>query len=314
MTVVAVSNAGAARARRGVEALRAVLPAGAVHRVTESADSLLELAGHDRWQPDDVLIVNGGDGTVQHALTVLLNHCPAHRLPRIACLPGGTTNMTAYDLNGHRRMSACLATLQRALAPGAQVPPAPRPVVCVAHDTAARARFGLFFGIGTIVQGIEYFHARILPRGGGHELGAGAALTGTLWGIARGKPPFDAPLSVTVDGPLPGAPGRVTARLLFATTLERLFLGIRPYWGSGTGPLHATLVEARAPGFIRHMPRLLRGRPNAAMNEKNGYHSDRVDRLALTFQGAYTLDGELFANPGDTMVIAATEPVRFLPL
>lgn len=327
MTVLVVSNAGAARARRRVDALRQALPEPAAsHRITEHPQALLALVGHDRWRRDDLLVINGGDGSVQHALTALLGRCPPARWPAVACLPGGTTNMTAYDLNAHRDFGRCLGTLKRACAPGDPVPPAPRRVVRVSgvKETApggeAPDQYGLFFGVGTIVQGIEYFHARIRRRGG-HELGAGAALVRTLWGIARHQEPFSEPLRVRMTPPAltgpdggEGAAAELSVRLLLATTLDRLFLGIRPYWGSGTGALKATMVERRARGFLSRMPRLLRGRPDETMTPALGYHSGRVDRLSLTFHGPCTLDGELFGNTDDPIDVCATEPVRFLRL
>jgi hypothetical protein len=272
------------------------------------------LVGHDGWRPDDLLVINGGDGSVQHALTVLLAHCPPERLPRLACLPGGTTNMTAHDLNAHRRFGQCAETLRRAVA--GQLPAAPRRVVRVQADTGP-ARCGLFFGIGTIVQGIEYFQARIRHNGGAHELGAGAALVRTLWGIARHQPPFAQPLTVRLlagGNEAFAAAGPLSVRLLLATTLDRLFLGMRPYWGSGPGALKATLVESRAPAFVTRVPRLLRGRPDRHMTARLGYHSARLDALTLTFAGSYTLDGELFGHADDTMGVSATVPLRFLPL
>jgi hypothetical protein len=323
--VLVVSNASAARARRGVPALREALPESArtSNRITTRPDELITLVGHDRWEPDDLLVINGGDGSVQHALTALLGHCPATRLPRIACLPGGTTNMTAFDLNHHRRFGHCVETLRRATAPGETVAAAPRRVVRVGSPGAAASdtRYGLFFGMGTIVQGIEYFHQRIRHHAGGFELGAGAALVRTLWGIARQQPPFSLPLEVHIEAcGLPSesagglCPGTVSLRLLLATTLDRLFLGMRPYWGTGAGALKATLVERRAPAFVTKVPRLLRGRPDHIMTAARGYHSGRVDGLALGFRGSYTLDGELFGNSSDKINVSATEALRFLPL
>jgi len=344
MKVLIISNA-TARARHRVPAIRKVLPeSGAlVHSVTRQAGELAALVGHDRWQPEDLLVVNGGDGSVQHVLTHLLNHCPPTRLPRLACLPGGTTNMTAFDINAHRSFRRCLGTLGRvAAADPHRCPTAPRPVVRVLPQTdevgargedvarGEEARYGLFFGTGTIVQGIEYFHQRVRPSGGRHELGAGVAMARALWGILRGQPPFAEPLrmSVLAAGLLaPGAdaacsngdaPGwePLAVRLLLVTALDRLFLGMRPYWSDGAadGALRATLVESRAPRLMRSMPRLLRGRPGPAMTPATGYHSGRTDEVRLRFRGSYTLDGELFATGGDTIAVQASVPVRFVPL
>ncbi|MEQ9002062.1 MAG: diacylglycerol kinase family protein, partial [Pseudomonadales bacterium] len=247
MKVLVVSNVTASRASRHLEALRGLLPETehVRHHVTRSGPELDPLLGHDRWAPDDLLVINGGDGSVQHALTLLLARCPIERLPRVACLPGGTTNMTAYDVNDHRRFRDCLTALGAAVneSAGNGGPVVPRPLVRVApEDGAGAAVCGLFFGMGTIVQGIEYFHARIRHGGGAHELGAGVALARTIWGMARGEPPFAEPARVRVDDE------DWSVRLLLVTTLDRLLLGLRPYWGQGGGALKATAVEARAAG------------------------------------------------------------------
>jgi len=315
MRILILSNAATPRARQAVPALRDALPESSrvEHLVSDTAAAADAPLTAERWQPDDLLVINGGDGSVQHALSVLLANHPAAQLPQIACLPGGSTNMTAYDLNRHRGMAECLTTLRRLTASPAAVAPEPRPVVRV--TARGTARCGLFFGAGSIVEGVKYFQERLRGAGGRHELAAGAALARTAWGIARRERTFAEPLAATVRAasfwPTESA---LSLRLVFATTLNRLFLGIRPYWGAGDGALKITAVERRAPGFLGRLPRLLRGRPDVAMTPANGYHSGRVADLDLAFRGSYTLDGELFPAAGDKMRVCATEPVRFVPL
>jgi hypothetical protein len=313
-----VTNTGTALARRRLPTLRSALPESAAlrHQVTQHQSQADVLLGHADWQRDDLLVINGGDGSVQHALTVLLANCPSDRLPRLACLPGGSTNMTAFDINVHRGYSDCVATL-RELVSGRRLTDAPRPVVQVFAGDATAPRAGLFFGVGTIVQGIEYFQQRLRGDGGRHELAAGVALARTLWGIARQQPPFALPLQAAVCAPGLWPDGRareLSLRLLLATTLNRLFLGIRPFWGMGHGALKTTLVERRAPAFLRRVPRLLRGRPDGPMTAAEGYCSGTTDLLTVRLTGSFTLDGELFACAGDTMRVQSSEAVRFVPL
>ncbi len=315
MTVMIISNVATTRARRQCPQVARALETrtGVLHYRTARASQLERLVGHGQWNPGDLLVINGGDGTVQHALSCLLTHCPAERWPRVACLPGGNTNMTAFDINGNRDFRRCLDTLA-----AGRLSEKPRALVAV-QGANGPVRCGLFFGIGTIVQGIEYFQRRLKSGGNGHELAAGIALVRTLWGIGRRQPPFDNTLESAIEAPALGLDGAtpVSVRLLFATTLERLFLGIRPYWQDRDGPLRTTLVERRATGLVRRMPRLLRGRPDPGMTPRGGYHSRGLDRLALTFRGSYTLDGELFAAGGDrpeTIDVRPTDALRFVPL
>ncbi len=326
MTVLVVSNPRTARARRRLADLRGIVsgPEDLQHHVTDDvSEATAVMAGRD-WQPDDLLVINGGDGTAQHLLTVLLRRCTPQRAPAIAVLPGGTTNMTAFDINSHRRYADCLRQLQSALTKPDPEGMCRRPLVRVSLPSGDQ--YGFFFGIGTIVQGIEFFHKRIRPGGGRHELGAGLALLRTLWGIARHQPPFAEPLSLQMasrnlaqaaamtQGMVANHWEEVAIRLCLVTALDRLFLGMRPYWSCAGQPLHATLVEADAQRFIRSMPRLLTGRPGPAMTPACGFHSTGLRSLRLRFHGPMTLDGELFSNDGDIIGIDATEPLRFLPL
>jgi len=65
----------------------------------------------------EIIVVNGGDGTVQAVLTALLRSPLPRALPLLAVLPGGTTNTTARNVGYGRRP---LQALQRLLQDGAR--------------------------------------------------------------------------------------------------------------------------------------------------------------------------------------------------
>lgn len=334
MNVLVISNPRTRRARRRLASLQQALPATATlqHRVTRDLQEATALVATTPWQRTDTLVLNGGDGTAQRLLTALLGSCQRERRPRIALLPGGTTNMTAFDLNRHRGYGRCLGALRRALG---EATPATCERALVHVGLPGADQYGFFFGAGTIVQGIEYFHERIQPGGGRHELGAGLALLRTAWGIARRQPPFAEPLQLSLRAASLAAAARqgadddpkaplqapsqapwhpLAARLCLVTSLRRLFLGIRPYWNNTDEPLRGTLVEAHARAFLRSLPRLLRGRPGSSLTPPRGYHSTGLSALELRFRGPFTLDGELFSSDGDTIRIRSSEPLRFLIL
>ncbi len=348
MNIVVISNPRTTRARKRYADLRQALPASPDirHHLTGDIQEAAAVLEKIRWQTEDVLVINGGDGTAQNLLTLLLSRHAPSDTPRIALLPGGSTNMSAFDINTERAYGRCLDRLRSATNsasqhhPERQVQIEQRPLVRVALSD--NDQYGFFFGIGTIVQGIEYFHKRIHPGGGRHELGAGLAMLRTLWGIARHQPPFAEPLILeleartladAVKGTEPaqtdhgGSPDssagealssdtwtQIPIRLCLITALDRLFLGIRPYWSHAGQPLRATLVEADAYRFIRSMPKLLTGNPSSLMTPEHGYHSVGLQSLRLRFNGPLTVDGELFSNESDTIRVDATDPLRFLKL
>ncbi|MGW8209051.1 MAG: diacylglycerol/lipid kinase family protein, partial [Syntrophobacteria bacterium] len=60
------------------------------------------------------------------------------------------------------------------------------------------------------------------------------------------------------------------------------------------GPLHYTAVDSQPRYLLRALPALIRGRTNRYGTAKNGYVSHNVERVRLSLNSGFTLDGELF--------------------
>jgi len=298
------------RAHPDVEAdILAALP-GARHIATRGTADIAPAL--DRLIADQcrLLVLNGGDGTVQKVLTELLERAPADAWPTLAILPGGTTNMTARSING-RALSfrRALDALARQVASGQA--PIERPAL-VAEQPSGTRLAGFFWGMGAILRGIEYCQNTVYGTGIGGEQASGVALVRTVFGIARRQPPFSGGAPVALTGSVPA--GRFDASILLATTLEQLFLGIRPFWGTGAGAVRALLVEEPARRLVRNLPALLRGRPNRHMTPATGYHSFHTDALGVEADGRFTLDGELYDFEDGPLQLRPSAPLRFLRL
>jgi len=286
------------------------------HFVTGSAAELPAICAELGAQPLQLLVINGGDGTAAAVFAALLDTLPAARRPLLALLPAGTANMTAGDVGirgslrgARRRLLHWIDTPQRP--PGAVVE---RAVLRVQAGAGPR-RYGMFLGAGLIMAGTEYAHRALHARGLRDDFSLGLGLVRSLWGIARGEAEFRRaqPLALSLDG---GAERAFDARILAVSTLHRLFLGIRPFWGRESGPLALSLIEAGAPGLLRNFPGLLRGRPGPRATPEAGYHSHRARELQLAFDGACNLDGEILqvSRADGPLRVAAAGPLRFLRL
>lgn len=267
-----------------------------------------EVLGAADLGPDDLLVVHGGDGTLQVILTALGRCVPVARWPTLALLPAGGTNMTAYDGGGRQRFAEALAGLEAMLRGDRPWLARQRPVIRV--EDAGDVHYGFFFGAGAVVRGIEFYHREIARGAIGDEFASGVTLVRAAWGIARRDRRFtDASHAVfeidgrTVDEEL---------LMLFATTLERMFMGIRPFWGDGRGGMHTTWIRADVKHFFWRLPRLLRR--GGGLTPAQGYNSRDLDALTLRLNGPYTLDGELFPAPVTSVSISAEGPVRLLTL
>ena len=282
-------------------------------------DKLPGLLAQTLDQQPGLLVINGGDGTVQVVMSALLNHLNGRNPPLIALLPGGTTNMTAHDVNGpDASFSKAITRLQTLTANVQHLPDLPtdalrrRRLLRLADGT--QDRFGFFFGVGAVVDGIEYCHQRVYAMGITGALAPGLALLRAAFGLARGESKFSqpCPLTLAAGDAEPGPPA--PASMLVASTLDRLFLGIRPFWGAAPAPVRYTLIDAAPRQFMRSLPALLRGEPGSRLTPANGYHSHAVESLKVDAPGRYTIDGEFFSMPDGALVVSATPHIPFVPL
>ena len=317
-TVGLISNPHSGRNRKHLRAIeRIVANHSRVHHYPTSRPAdvpavLSVLADRDVA----VIAINGGDGTVARVLTHLLEDAPFERLPLIALLPGGTTNMNAGDVGLRGGLVRAVRRLCR-WADDDRIEGLllRRAILRVDPGTGQSAAYGMFFGTGAIIHGIEYCRASIHTKGVASEIGPGLAMARTLWGIARRDRRFARPVAVSVAlNDAPPAPAE-DILILLVTSLERLFLGLRPYWGKEDAPLHVSLIRAGADRLLQNLPSLLRGKPGRHVGTE-GYQSRNVARIGLTLDGPWTLDGEMYqaSRAAGPVTITDGGPITFIRL
>jgi hypothetical protein len=261
----------------------------------------------------DLLIVNGGDGTVQSVLTALYGQNLFRRPPVLALLRAGTTSMLARDVGVAGRPLAALEKIRDWRGPAAGGHDIEeRSVLKLRQGADGQNLCGMFFGAGAIPRGIELFHGQINPKGVRGEFFPGLILARLLLAVFTGNekllPPAE--MEIRVDGvPVP------ENRYLFTlvSTLDRLFLGMHPYWGKEDAPLHFSAVRSKPPCLLRNLPYLMRGRRTRTASPENGYFSRNARRIHFDFRGRFTLDGELFEAVAP-LTVEPAGPARFLKI
>lgn len=304
-----ISNPHSGRNRKllpKIEAIVAEHPT--VHHVsTQNPAELPDVLASFAAQKVDIIAINGGDGTVAEVFTHLLENSPFEHLPVVALLPGGTTNMNTGDIGLRGKLIPALKRLCSWSAEGRQnYRLKKRPVLKVKYSKDANAVYGMFFGAGAIIQGIEYSHSNVHSSRFDNEIGPGIAIARTLWGIIRNDPRFTRTVSAGIA--INDAPRETQQDILvvLVSSLERLFMGMRPYWGNESGSLHASIIRAQPEKFMRALPSVLRGRPNRHVTQEAGYRSHNINQLSLQMTGTFTLDGEMYhANESNGPVIVS---------
>jgi len=313
MRIGVLNNLRAGKRDSAVEHVLAFLRAhpDVLHFETERDAALPEVLDEFERAGVEVLVLNGGDGTVQHALTHLFEGGRTWR-PYLAPIRGGRTNMTAIDLGVRRGAVAGLEALTTALREGrARECELTRSVLRV--EFPGNVRCAMFVGYGMLHRAVAFTH-RAFPEGRaqgvfGAGIVTGALLARAVLGGVRGVLSPDK-MRIACDGA--DEPPREYL-LVMATTLEHLFLRLRPFWGRERAPVHMTAVESSARAMWRAAPGILWGRPAARVVPENGYRSRNVSELVIQLDGGLVLDGELFDPQPDRVVrVTAIEGVRFL--
>jgi hypothetical protein len=296
--------------RGGLAAIEAVLAGHPAipHRLAQTPQQIEAALGELAAAGANCVVLSGGDGTVQAALTTLSLRSPFASPPTLLVLAGGTTNMSAYDLGSHGRP----ARLLRRLLAG-RLALTRRRVLCV-RETDGTTRCGFFLTAGGLPQAVRdcrRFRETSAVPGMRSALGTAAWISGRLLRLLAGREPFEA---LALSWQPEAEPARsCEALLLLASTHERLALGLRPWWGAGSGPIRTTLISRPARRLARALPGLLRGRPPAFANSAAGYESRAASTLHLTPTGGYALDGEDYFPPaGSALAISAGSEFEFL--
>jgi hypothetical protein len=305
------ANAHAAASLRRVLSAHRDIPYREASDPVTVAPALRELAERGV----DTIAISGGDGTVSAVLNEVFARNPFSRLPLLALLRGGTTNMTAGDVGLRGRPDRALASLiECAARAGDGLSVVERPVMRIDPGAGRSPIHGMFFGAAAISQGIEYCKRKVHAAGFRGEIGPGITMARFVIAVARGERAIVAPVPVAVA--IDGAPRvRFDCQAVYVTTLERLVLGLRPYWGEEAAPLHYTSVRAGPRHWLKALPGLVRGRRNRYNTPANGYESHNARRLEIELDSPFFVDGEIFSpTAGTPLAFADGGSAGFLKL
>jgi diacylglycerol kinase family enzyme len=266
-----------------------------------------------------VLVINGGDGTVQAALTEIYRggHFGTD-VPPVAVLPNGKTNLIALDLGATGDPIEALKRVLELARTDMEPHIVSRELIELSGGRAGgKPVLGMFLGGAGLADVILYCRNRIyplgLPNGVSHVLAAIAGILSIIIGIkAAFLPPRPRLMKVSYrkQGQLQGR-----FALLMVTTLERLLLGgeLRGSSPDNSGALKMMVIERSPRALWRAMLDTARGRLSRS---GDGLHIERGDEIRIEGDhSSVILDGELFEAEHDRpIVLKPTAPVPFLRL
>ncbi len=299
------------RERKRLDQIRTIADASdaAVHIVQDPAEIAEALASGPEHEKRRLIII-GGDGTVQAAITALLEERRT-KLPEVLALGGGRTNFTARDLGTHDLPNSRLET---ALHSPERCGSESRPILKLEQPSTGTKIYGLFVAGALIDHVIRDCHQyRALNRGWlrtGHPSSLWRVLQLAATGkLGRGAIP--APRMQVYAEPLGSMEQPV--RLLVLSTLRHDRGLINPYADRGAGDIRVTAISNDTKRFWSRLPRLLIGRPKATQTPASGYLSGRCESLTIRGLESVCVDGQewdLCAD--DNVIISADDKIDFL--
>lgn len=264
-----------------------------------------------------LLVLNGGDGTVQAALTEIYHGGYfGDAIPPLAVLPNGKTNLIALDLGADADPIGVLGQFLDIARNDMGSHIVERELISLSEgEQGNRPVLGMFLGGAGLADTILYCREKLyptgLPNGLCHLIAAFAAIFAMLTGI-RGRflPPRPSPVSVSLirDGE-----GTRHFSFLIVTTLEKLLLNSRTGQQGPVG-LKLLAIEQSGRALTRAFFAALRGR--LGVKPVSGVHMQQGDVIRIESENTRViLDGETFHATRDRpIVLRATPPVHFVKL
>jgi hypothetical protein len=264
-----------------------------------------------------VLVINGGDGTVQAALTELYHGGHFEGTPPpVAVLPNGKTNLIALDLGATGDPLDALAEILELAKGDLRNHVVARELIALSESGEnSRPVIGMFLGGAYLAETILYCRDKIyplgLPNGVSHLIAAIVAIISVFFGLTANFLPRRSEairISLIRDGELKGR-----FSVLIVTTLEKLLLGGRVR-SQGDGRLKMMAVDHKPWVLLRMVMASLMGRLGKSRME--GIHISNGDVIRIDGgRSNVILDGEVFeADNERPIVLRSTPPVPFLKL
>lgn len=265
-----------------------------------------------------LLVISGGDGTVQAVLTALVDAFGTNP-PPIAILPSGKTNLIAQDLGAGNSPVEALERVLEIVRNDMSRHIVYRNLMSLDDGTSGRRPvLGMFLGGAGLADIILYCRHKIYPMGMSNRLSHAITLVAAIFSVLTGlKSRYMPPQPSLIGVSTPTTELRGRFQVVLVTTLHSL-LGKRPRARPDTpetnGALKLLMVERRPMAIMRAVFGVFSG--NIAEQNVRGIHVEAVDEIRIEGNPAQIiLDGEAFeATSGRAITLRSALALPFLSI
>jgi hypothetical protein len=265
----------------------------------------------------DLLVINGGDGTIKYILSTIFQNKPFKHTPLIAVLPSGSTNLIALDVGAvENKKNALKKFLHYLIVHKAYWKTKERPIVHVKMPSNKIDEYGLFIGMSLIYKASVYFNKKLKKRGLGGVPGLIITICRTIYALFTRSKYYAVGESITCkldnDREI-----KFSSLLFIITSLRKLMFGNKDLLSMGNfsyNDLHSLIIKEKPKYFLLNLCCFFMRKLSKHFNEENGYlllHSKKFELTGLT---GIAIDGETYElkNSSDTLTIESGELIKFV--
>lgn len=262
------------------------------------------------------IFVEGGDGT----LLAVLSACMApeagfETLPDFAILPGGSTNLAAQTFGFRGKTPEEITRRISALAAKVEAPV--REHHRALHvDSAALTRpaVGFVLSTGSLARAMLYVQREFYGEGQRGSRAIAAAIARFVIAPGRYCDVDGRPVLRASDLEVRAANKVLAGAHAFSviSPLDRLSLGLNPFWGDDHGAIGMTHAAWPVTGLRRALLKVVLQMAGPGMF-RHGMSSLRSDQLDLVHHDPVMIDGEILPTAADHRLrVTTTAPLGFL--
>lgn len=263
---------------------------------TETMEEIDGAIEHILSHGERLICLNGGDGTVQRAITRMMNNYgeEAEELPIVFPLRGGTMNLLADHMEIKGKTPELLRQALDAERRGRELPYVEIPTLRVVREMGgvAEREYGFFYGNGALYR----FHRVYYRETKGGPLAAAGLFAKCVFGGATRRTHYKdifglTPVRVVIDDfEMPGDLFTVVLAMMFQVTV----LSFDAFRDEGEGDFYVIATNVPIFKMARRLPSLLWARGAEPPYPKEQFFNQRASRIHMECREGYSLDGEIF--------------------
>jgi len=284
-----------------------------VHRILQKMD---EEALLEEIKRADLLVLDGGDGTVQKIVTFIIKNIEPSDFPLIGVLPSGSTNLIALDVGIVKAKKNCFEKFIKDLKVSLlNYKVEQRATVHIRSNNNLIDEHGFFIGFAQFFNSSKLYNNKLRKKGFAGKIGIFLTALYNFYILfikSRFKKIFNEIYLKTDEKEIIVAP-----LLFYVSSLVKVFFinhNMLENEKKSEPKVYVFILSQCAKRIVRTLVSLLKGKESKFFNEKKGYVFLIVDRCEISKIDGVAIDGEIYKLNSDTdkLFIKKGEIINFV--